>query len=63
MTDLAEYTTVTVDYDPCGCTYTIPTSLSGDQSALRHAPLIDTLTALADAQHQRECPTPAAERA
>ncbi|MFE7871646.1 hypothetical protein ACFUYE_15000 [Micromonospora humida] len=46
--------TVTVDYDcPNACRYTIPTTLVGDQSALRHATLIDTL---ADAQHDRECP-------
>ncbi|MFJ8690219.1 hypothetical protein [Micromonospora wenchangensis] len=50
-------TTVTVDYDcPTRCTYTIPTTLAGDQSALRHASLIDTLGMIADAQHDRECP-------
>ncbi len=50
-------TTVTIDYDCTNrCTYSIPTTLAGDQSALRHASLIDTLAALADAQHERECP-------
>lgn len=50
-------TTVEIDYD-CGnnCHYAIPTTLRDDQSALRSATLIDTLAALADAQHERECP-------
>lgn len=57
-------TTVTVDYDcPNLCTYTIPTTLNGDQSALRHASLIDTLTGLADTQHDRECPHTTTEAA
>ncbi|WP_341719831.1 hypothetical protein QQG74_09090 [Micromonospora sp. FIMYZ51] len=51
-------TTVTVEYD-CfnACRYDIPTALKDSQSALSNAALIDTLTAMADAQHDRECPT------
>lgn len=50
-------TTVTIDFDcPNACRYDIPTTLRDDQMALRHAPLIDTLDQLAQAQHERECP-------
>jgi len=52
-------TTVTIDYDcPNACRYSIPTTLADSQSALSNAPLVDTLAALVDAQHDRECPTP-----
>lgn len=48
--------TITIECDDCGHTYTVPTTLREDQSALRHAALVDTIGALVDAQHERECP-------
>lgn len=50
-------TTVKIEYDcPSQCTYTVPTTLHDDQTALRHATLVDTLAALVDVQHEQDCP-------
>jgi hypothetical protein len=50
-------TTIEITY-ACGCTYAVPTTLADDQSALRHATLVDTITVLIDTQHDAACPHP-----
>lgn len=50
-------THIKVDYD-CDrrCSYTVPTTIPGRGSALRHASAVDTVVAFIDAQHDESCP-------
>lgn len=47
---------VEIDYECCGATYKIPTSIPDNGSALRHASAVDTVTFLADLAHHVEHP-------
>ncbi len=49
-------TTVTVEFDCCGATYTAPTTIPAAGSALRHATTVDTVLMFIETQHATEHP-------